>query len=120
VASPAEVVEQYFDAWTSGNFDAARALLRDDMSFRGPIDTFDNADALLASIKGLAQIVTGSKRRGLIADGGQVAVIYDLHTQPVPTSHVAEWYRVEDGKIVSMEAFFDARPFAALFGQQGH
>lgn len=49
VASPTEVVERYFDGWTSGNFDAARALLRDDVSFRGPIDTFDNADALLAS-----------------------------------------------------------------------
>jgi hypothetical protein len=47
VDSPAEVVEQYFDAWTSGN--AARAQLRDDMSLRGPIDTFDKTDALLAS-----------------------------------------------------------------------
>jgi len=33
VASPTEVVERYFDGWTSGNFDAARALLRDDVSF---------------------------------------------------------------------------------------
>jgi ketosteroid isomerase-like protein len=114
------VVEQYFDAWTSGDFDGARTLMRDDMSFRGPIDTFDNADALLASIKGLAQIVTSAERRGLIADGAHVAVVYDLHTGPVPTSHVAEWYRVEDGKIASMEAFFDARPFAALFEQRGH
>ena len=82
------------------------------MSFRGPIDTFDNADALLGSIKGLAQIVTGAERRGLIADGNQVAVVYDLYTGAVPTAPVAEWYRVEQGKIASMEAFFDARPFA--------
>jgi hypothetical protein len=49
VDSPAELVEQHLDAWTSGNFDAARAQLRDDMSLRGPIDTFDETDALLAS-----------------------------------------------------------------------
>jgi ketosteroid isomerase-like protein len=113
--SPAEIVERYFDAWTSGDFETARSLMQDDMSFRGPIDTFDDADALLSSIKGLSQIVTGAERRGLIAEGDQVCVVYDLHTAPVPTAHVAEWYRVEHGKIASMEAFFDARPFAAMF-----
>jgi ketosteroid isomerase-like protein len=115
VASPAQTVEQYFDAWTSKDFETARSLLQDDLSFRGPIDTFDNADALIESIKGLSQIVERAERRGLLADGDQVAVVYDLHTGPVGTAPVAEWYTVRDGKIASMQAFFDARPFAALF-----
>jgi ketosteroid isomerase-like protein len=117
VASPAEIAEQYFNAWTSKDFDAARSLLADDLSFTGPLETLDNADALVESLRGLAQIVTGADRRGLLADGEQVCVVYDLHTTPVPTSPVAEWYTVRDGKIVSMQAFFDARPFAAMFGQ---
>jgi len=118
MASPAEIVEQYFDAWTSKDFETARSLLHDDLSFRGPIETLDSADALMESIKGLAQIVTGVERRGLLAQGDQVAVIYDLHTVPIPTAAVAEWYTVRDGKIASMQAFFDARPFAAMFEQQ--
>jgi hypothetical protein len=44
-----------------------------------------------------------------------VAVVYDLHTVPVPDSRVAEWYTVRGGKIATAEAFFDARPFAAMF-----
>jgi hypothetical protein len=32
---------------------------------------------------------------------------------------VAEWYVVRDGKVASLEAFFDARPFAPLFEQRG-
>ena len=36
----------------------------------------------------------------------------------IPTAPVAEWYKVRDGKIASMQAFFDARPFAAMFEQQ--
>jgi hypothetical protein len=28
---------------------------------------------------------------------------------------VAEWYRVEAGKIAMMRAMFDVRPFAAIF-----
>jgi ketosteroid isomerase-like protein len=115
MASPAEVVEGYFDAWTSKDFDRARSLLHDDLSFKGPIETLDNADALMASIKGLAQIVTGAERRGLVAQGDQVCVVYDLHTVPIPTAPVAEWYTVRDGKVASIQAFFDARPFAAMF-----
>jgi ketosteroid isomerase-like protein len=113
MAGPAETVEQYFNAWTSKDFEKARSLLHDDLSFKGPIETLDNADALIESIKGLAQIVTGAERRGLLEQGDQVVVIYDLHTVPIATAPVAEWYTVQDGKIASMHAFFDARPFAA-------
>ena len=118
MAGPAEIVEQYFNAWTSKDFEKARSLLHDDLSFKGPIETLDNADALIESIKGLAQIVTGAERRALLERGDQVVVIYDLHTVPIPTAPVAEWYTVRDGKIASMQAFFDARPFAAMFEQQ--
>ena len=118
MAASAEIVERYFDAWTSKDFETARSLLHDDLSFRGPIETLDNADALIESIKGLAQIVTGAERRALLEQGDQVVVIYDLHTVPIPTAAVAEWYTVRDGKIASMQAFFDARPFAAMFEQQ--
>jgi ketosteroid isomerase-like protein len=118
MAGAAEIVERYFDAWTSKDFATARSLLRDDLSFRGPIETLDSADALMDSIKGLAQIVTGAERRGIVEQGDQVCVIYDLHTVPVPTAAVAEWYTVADGRIASIQAFFDARPFAAMFEQQ--
>jgi ketosteroid isomerase-like protein len=115
MASARDIVERYFDAWTSRDFDGARRLLHDNLSFRGPIDRFDDADALLESIQGLAQIVTGAERRRVLAEGNEVAVVYDLHTSPVPNAAVAEWYRVEGGKIAAIEAFFDARPFAAVF-----
>jgi|SRR5262245_40909311 len=118
MASPAEIVEQYFDAWTSKDFKTARSLLDDDLSFRGPLETLDNADALIESITGLSQIVTGAERRGLIEHGDQVAVVYDLHTAPVPDAAIAEWYTVRDGKIATIQAFFDARPFAAMFERQ--
>jgi ketosteroid isomerase-like protein len=36
VARPAEIVERYFAAWTSGDFETARTLLADDLAFVGP------------------------------------------------------------------------------------
>jgi limonene-1,2-epoxide hydrolase len=47
----------------------------------------------------------------------RVAVFYRLDT-PVALAPVAEWYRVRDGKIVELRAYFDARPFAPLAGKQ--
>src|SRR5262249_54756105 len=67
MAGPAEIVERYFDAWTSKGFETARSLLHDDLAFSGPLETVADADALLRSLQRLAQIVTGVERRGVIA-----------------------------------------------------
>ena len=121
MADPAQVAERFFDAWTSKDFERARWLLQDDVSFEGPIDTFSDADSYLASLRQLSGIVTGAEKQKVFVDGDDVCVIYDLKTAPVPSSRTCEWYRVRDGKIASVSVVFDARPFAAMFeGQQGH
>jgi ketosteroid isomerase-like protein len=115
MADAARVAEDFFAAWTGKDFDRARSLLHDDLSFRGPIDSFDDADAYMGAIRGLSQIVTGADKRKVFVDGDDVCVIYDLETGPVPSAPTAEWYRVRDGRIASIQVFFDARPFAPLF-----
>ena len=114
----AEIVERYFEAWTTKDFETARSLLHDDLDFTGPLETVEDADALLRSLQALAPIVTGVERHGVLAQGDEVAVFYDVHTVPVETAPVAEWYRIRGGKIASIQAFFDARPFAAMFEQR--
>jgi SnoaL-like domain len=117
----AAVAEQFFDAWTAGDFGRARSLLQDDgFRFEGPIDTFDDPDSYLASLRALGAVVTGAQRLKVFADGDDVCVIYELHTTPVPSSRIAEWYRIRDGRIASMLVLFDARPFAALFEHGAH
>jgi ketosteroid isomerase-like protein len=110
----ARLAEDFFAAWTGKDFSRARALLHDDLSFQGPIDSFDDADAYVRAIEGLSQIVTGADKRKVFVDGDDVCVIYDLKTAPVPSAPTAEWYRVRDGRIASIQVFFDARPFAPL------
>jgi ketosteroid isomerase-like protein len=120
MADSATVAEGFFDAWTSKDFDRARVLLHDDVSFDGPIDSFSDADSYLASLRQLSGIVTGAEKQKVFVDGDDVCVIYDLKTMPVPSSRTCEWYRVRDGKIAAVAVVFDARPFAAMFeGGQG-
>jgi SnoaL-like domain len=108
-----EVVDRYFAAWTGKDFAAARRLLRDDLSFQGPLDRFDNADDYIAAISRLATMVTGVERRKVFADGQEVCEIYDLLLPaPIGRSPVAEWHTVDGEQIAAIRVFFDARPFA--------
>src|SRR6266536_2774663 len=94
------IAEEFFAAWT--------------------IDAFDNAEAYLAALRGLSQIVKGAEQQHVFVDGDDVCVIYDLITStPAGSSPTAEWYHLRDGKISSVRVFFDARPFAAMFEQRG-
>jgi ketosteroid isomerase-like protein len=107
----ATVVEQYFAAFANGDVVAARRLLRDDLSFKGPIDTFNNADDLMKSLGALAPIVKGIQQRKVLVDGDDVATFYDMLT-PMGTAPIAEWHHVRDGKIDAIQVYFDPRPFA--------
>ena len=115
MADARQVVEGFFDAWIGKDFERARGLLHDDVSFEGPIDSFSDADSYLASLRRLSGIVTGTEKQKVFVDDEDVCVIYDLKTAPVPSSRTCEWYRVRDGRIASVSVVFDARPFAPLF-----
>jgi ketosteroid isomerase-like protein len=114
----AQVAEDFFDAWTSKDYERARTLVHDDVSFEGPIDSFADADSYVGSLQQLGHIVTGADKRKVFVDGDDVCVIYDLKTAPVPSTLTCEWYRVRDGKVASVSVIFDARPFAPL--SEGH
>jgi hypothetical protein len=112
-ATARDVVERYRKALDSGDFEAARGWLSDDLEFHGPIDTFHRADDFLASIKGLWPMVTRIEPRKTFVDGKDVCFIYDMVTNtPAGTAPIVEWYRVAGDRIKAIDAFFDARPFA--------
>ena len=119
MANAGEVAERFFSAWTGGDFEGARGLLHDDLAFDGPFDTFHDADSYLQPLRGLSAVVTGADVRRVFSDGDEACVLYDLHTAPVPDAPVAEWFVVRDGRIASIRAYFDARPFAPMFAGGG-
>ena len=119
MADAAEIVERYHAAFGSGDPATARSLLADDLHFEGPLDRFERTDDYMQSLAKLAPILTGTDVRKVVVQGEDVVTIYDLHTNtPAGTSRVAEWARVDGGKIAEMRIFFDARPFAAMFEQR--
>lgn len=118
-STPTAIVQAWSEAVHKGAFDKARPLARENLHFRGPIDTFNRVDDFLAALKQLAGIVKGVEPEGVLAEGNQVVLFYILKTA-VGDAPVAEWYTVEGGKITSIRAYFDARPFAPPSAAPGH
>src|SRR4029077_14456390 len=79
-STPTEIVQAWTPAVHRGEFDKARPLAREDLKFRGPIDTFNRVDDFLASLKQLGGIVKGAEQEAMISEGNQVALFYILKT----------------------------------------
>lgn len=112
-----DVVMSYQQAMGKGDMKAARGLLADNLSFIGPFDRFTSPEPYLAALGKLAPMIERVDRRRMFSDGDEVALFYDLVTKtPAGTAPCAEWYRVKAGKITHIQVYFDARPFAPMFG----
>jgi SnoaL-like domain len=112
-----DVVTRYHEALGRRDFDGARQLLKDDLRFEGPFESFERADYYVAAIQKLFGIVESIEVRHASADGDQVVVLYDMVTRtPAGTQLVCEWFGVEGDSIAWIRAVFDTAPFGFLRG----
>jgi limonene-1,2-epoxide hydrolase len=119
MANARKVATDFLQALGAGDFTAARKLLRDDLTFRGPIDTFHSPEPYIESLKKLHDIIQRVDVKRIFADGDDACILYDMVTNtPAGTAFIAEWYQVKDDKIAEIRVVFDARPFAAMFAKQ--
>ena len=112
MADAATVAATYFDAWKARDFTRLRSVLADDVDFAGPLAKVKGGDDCLRGLQGMAQIMTGLEVRRVFCDGSDVLTWFDLATSVAGTVPVANWMRVQDGKITRIRVAFDARGIA--------
>jgi limonene-1,2-epoxide hydrolase len=120
MATPKELVETYGNAFLKKDFDTVRRCLHDTrFTFKGPMEAFDNADEFVAVLRKLGPITKGMEEKKVFADGNDVCVIYDFVTNvpEIGATRMAEWFHIEDGRIASINIYFDPRPYVAVFEQ---
>ena len=119
VESSAEAAIKYFEHWSKKDYQGSAQYLDENLSFKGPIDTFNNSRDYLQAISRLAAIVVEVRRKKTFVDGPDACFVYDLVTSiPNGTVACAEWIHSEHGKVKSIQVHFDPRPFTAMFGQK--
>lgn len=114
--SAAELAEAYFTSWQERDFARLRSLLADDVSFTGPLATIEGADACIAGLDGMAQVLDKIEVKERLSDGPSVITWFDLHTTVAEPAPTANWMRVEDGLITEIRVAFDPRGILAARG----
>lgn len=119
VANARDIVERYFDAFWDGDSQTARKYLADALSFVGPAASISGADLYLRASEHARRAVKGVETRKFFADGPDVCIFYSLQMDgPVSSAAVADWYRLDGDKIISIQTILDTAPFAASGHQQ--
>ncbi len=114
-----EIVTAFYASIESKDFEALRGMLHDDLDFQGPMDRLKNADTFVAKLTKLAPLTEGFRVKHLFIDGDRGCCVYDLITAtPIGESPVTEYFEVRDGRIASIRAHFDSRPWFALFAKE--
>jgi hypothetical protein len=110
-----QIVTNYHNAWTSGDLEAARAYLDDDLDFKGSIDTFRRADEFIVGLTLFQKMLRGVNLVQSYFSESGAALLYDCDTiNPAGVIRTAEFFTVKDGKIKSIRLVFDATELRRL------
>jgi ketosteroid isomerase-like protein len=106
-----EVIDRYFTALKQKDFATMRTLLHDDVSFRGALGTTATAEEYIKGIEQITASMASVERRVVVAEGEDVFQVYDLVlATPAVTLPIAQWLKVRDNRIATVQVFFDPRP----------
>jgi hypothetical protein len=112
--APEDVVNALFDAFEARDFERARGFLSDEtFSYQSPIESFNNADAFIANISRVGPILERIEHCKTFVKGNDVCSVLKIHTtmDKLNAAQVAQITTVLDGRIIAMEAIFDATEY---------
>ena len=107
------VAKAYYEAWTAKDMDQAMTYVAHDIVCEAPAGRIEGAERYRAFLNPFAQMLTSSDMIAAFGDEQTALLMYDPHTTLVESAPTAEWFRIEDGKIVHSRLVFDRAPFDA-------
>ena len=116
---PKDIVSRFVEDIQAQRFDEAKSLLvYEGFEYVGPNMRFLSPDDMMAYQFGMAAIKKDLVVRQLSADGEHVFAILDYrtHFEPIGDVRLAVWFRVRDGKIHTVETFYNAAVVENMLG----
>ena len=112
------IVTAYLDALEGRDFERLRSYLSETgFSYRSPVSVADNADAHIMLVSRLGPILEGIERVRTFVDGSDVCSILKFRTtmETLKEVPVVQLTTVANGKIITIEVFFDASEYNRMF-----
>jgi hypothetical protein len=108
--SAKDIVMEYIEALERRDFQSARGYISDNISYVSPLNSFDRAEPYLKYNEHLNLPKFDIKK--IFTDGDDVCILHETNlTKPPATVFTTLWFHVNGGKISSLRALFDPRPF---------
>jgi hypothetical protein len=105
-----EIVDLYYEGWTTKRGDLSAVPLADNFLFQSPVARIEGADAYRAMALEAGQAITRFDVRHKFIDGDLACVILDWQMVPLTASlAAAELLSIEAGGIVRSELIYDAQ-----------
>jgi ketosteroid isomerase-like protein len=103
----AAIARAYHDAWTSGDFAGAAALLAPTLVVEVPVNHYPTAGSFAAALASFGSMVTNVDLLAAMSAGNEAMLLYDLDVQHLGTLRVAEHFTTADGKITRIRQIHD-------------
>lgn len=100
-----EIVMAFIEAMNKSDYKEARSYVMDDLTFEGVLGKREGAEVYFKDMEKMRFRYHVQK---VWADKGDVALFYDINMSGTFVPSFG-WYKVEEGKIVSIRVLFDPR-----------
>ncbi len=112
--SQENVALAYLDAVAKKDLERVAALVDPNVRFVSPATTIHGARDLLAAFRTIGAVHVRSDVKRVFSDGDEVCVIYDFVTDTAGALPTVEWLRVEQGRVRSINLYYDQVPWLKL------
>lgn len=115
-----DAVEAYYDSWKYGpehfDEDRLREILHPNLDFHGSIAGHRvGAEGFIKGVGDIARALKSFRMIQLIRQGNEAAAIYECElARPEGTFRFAEFFKVENGRIVNLNLCYDGTEFRKL------
>jgi ketosteroid isomerase-like protein len=109
----------YLDAVSTKELDRLDTLVAPHVRFVGPAMTMTGRDDLVAALRRISAIHVRNEIKRVFSDGNEVCVIYDLVTDTIGVVPTIEWLKIEDGRIQSINLYYDQLPWQRVREELG-
>lgn len=112
--NPEAIALAYLDAVGAKDLARVEALVHPEIRFVGPASNLTGVQDLLAAFRRIGAVHVRNDIKRVFSDGNEVCVIYDFVTDAIGVVPTIEWLRIENGRIRSVNLYYDQVPWMTL------
>jgi len=107
------VARRYHDAWSSGRFADAEALLSEEVRVEVPLNHYPTRGSFAAALAAFGAMVEGVELLSELSGPDEAVLLYDMTVRGMGEVRVAEHFTVREGRIVRLRQIHDTAPMRA-------